>query len=86
MLRLSVAMALPAMRTPLSVNSRACSVGHRITAAAPSAIGEESNRLIGSAIMPAFLKASGVIARRNIAFGLPTALAWALIEKPAKSS
>ncbi len=73
------------MRTAPSLRySWAMRVGHRTTAAAPSPMPEESSRLIGSAIMRALANWSVVIGLGNMALGLPTALRWALTEKPAK--
>ncbi len=57
-----------------------------MAAAAPSETGELSNRLIGGAIIAARLYTSSEIARRNIAFGLFTALRCALIGKGANAS
>jgi hypothetical protein len=55
-----VAIALARTLIGNGLNCRAISVGHRTTAAAPSHTGEQSSRLIGSAIMRAWLNFSWV--------------------------
>ena len=81
----SVPTADPAMRTGAAEKARAASAGASTTAAAPSQMGELSNKLIGSQIIFALSNRSAVTGNWNMAKGLFTPFRWALTANGAKS-
>ena len=82
----SVACPLPAIRTTGFFIRRAISAGTRMTAAAPSVMGEQSRMRKGSATRTEFTTASTVTLNGNWARGFREPLSWFLTATMASCS